>query len=163
MHVTSTSCQGPADRGAARRGRRAQGLGPSRHDLHSATAGVVSRAPNTMRLLLGTAILVVVATLVVLGHLAFIEIGREVVTLRTQRPDSTWQKTRLWIVDDGASSWLHSGGAAWLKRFEGDPVVEVERDGRMLRYRAHAVPGPHPRVDQLLREKYGQATAEFGS
>jgi hypothetical protein len=25
------------------------------------------------------------------------------------------------------------------------------------RYRAHAVPGPHPHVDQLLREKYGIA------
>jgi hypothetical protein len=109
------------------------------------------------RLLLGTAIIVVVATLSVLGHLAFIEIGREVVTLRTQRSDGTWQETRLWIVDDGGSSWLHSGGADWLRRFEGIPVVELEREGQIRRYRAHAVPGPHPRVDQLLREKYGLA------
>jgi hypothetical protein len=109
------------------------------------------------RLLIGTAILVAVAALVVLGHLAFIEIGREVVTLRTPRPDGTWQATRLWIVDDGGSAWLHSGGRTWAKRFEGDPVVEVEREGRILRYRAHAVPGPHPRVHELLREKYGLA------
>jgi hypothetical protein len=109
------------------------------------------------RLLLGAVILVFVATLVVLAHLAFIEIGREVVTLRTQRPDGRWQETRLWIVDDGGSSWLHSAGASWSKRFDGDPVVEVERGGRILRYRAHAVPGPHPRIDQLLREKYGLA------
>jgi hypothetical protein len=109
------------------------------------------------RLLIGAGILVVLAVLLVLGHLALIEIGREVVTLRTQRPDGTWQQTRLWIVDDGGSSWLHSGGAAWPKRFEGNPVVEVEREGQILRYRAQAVPGPHPRVDELLREKYGLA------
>jgi hypothetical protein len=109
------------------------------------------------RLLLASAVVVVVATLLVLGHLAFIEIGREVVTLRTQRTDGTWQETRLWIVDEGASSWLHSGGKAWLKRFQGDPVVEVERDGRVRRYTAHATPGPHPEVHRLLREKYGIA------
>jgi hypothetical protein len=109
------------------------------------------------RLLLAGAMLVVAATLLVLGHLAFIEIGREVVTLRTQRPDGSWKETRLWIVDDGRSSWLHSAGADWLRRFEGNPVVEVERGSETLRCRAHAVPGPHPRVDQLLREKYGLA------
>jgi len=109
------------------------------------------------RLLLGIGILTAVAALLVLGHLAFIEIGRDVVTLRTQRPDGTWQETRLWIVDDGSTSWLHSGGADWLKRFEGDPVVELVRDGQILRRRAHAVPGPHPQIDQLLRTKYGVA------
>jgi hypothetical protein len=109
------------------------------------------------KLLLGAAAVVGIAMLVVLGHMAFIEIGREVVTLRTQRADGTWQETRLWIVDEGASSWLHSGGKDWLKRFEGDPVVEVEREGRVRRYTAHAVPGPHPEVHRLLREKYGIA------
>lgn len=109
------------------------------------------------RVLLGVGILIVVAVLLVLGHLAFIEIGREVVTLRTQRPDGTWQSTRLWIVDSGGTPWLHSGGASWLARFEGDPVVELERGGRILRYRAHAAPGPHPEIDELLRAKYGVA------
>jgi hypothetical protein len=108
-------------------------------------------------LLLAAAMLVAAAALVVLGHLAFIEIGREVVTLRTQCADGTWQETRLWIVDDDGSPWLHSGGSSWLKRFEADPTVELERNGQLLRYRAHAAPGPHPRVDQLLREKYGLA------
>jgi len=109
------------------------------------------------RIVLGAAILGTVAVVLALGHLALIEIGREVVTLRTQRPDGSRQATRLWIVDDGASSWLHSAGADWLKRFEGDPVVELERAGEIRRYRAHAVPGPHPRVDRLLREKYALA------
>lgn len=95
--------------------------------------------------------------LAVLGHLALIEVGREVVTLRTQRADGTWQATRLWIVDDGDGAWLHSGGAAWAERFAGEPIVEVERPGGVVRYRAQAVPGPHPHVHALLREKYGWA------
>lgn len=109
------------------------------------------------RLLVGGALLVAAAAAVVLGHLALIEVGREVVTLRTQRPDGSWHATRLWIVDEGGSAWLHSAGEDWVRRFAGDPVVEVERAGATLRYRAHAVPGPHPRVDELLREKYGFA------
>ena len=109
------------------------------------------------RLIVASALVVGVLALLVGAHLAFIEIGHEVVTLRTQRPDGTWRESRLWIVDDGTSSWLHSAGADWVKRFEGDPVVEVRRGGEIRRYRAHAVPGPHPEVDRLLREKYGLA------
>ena len=47
--------------------------------------------------------------------------------------------------------------AAWAKRFEAKPIVEVEREGRTRRYRATPVPGPHPEVHRLLREKYGIA------
>ena len=108
-------------------------------------------------LAVGALLLAALAAAVVLGHLALIEIGREVVTLRTQGPDGEWHETRLWIVDDGGSSWLHSAGPKWRKRFEGDPVVELERGGQIRRYRAQAVPGPHPVVDRLLREKYGRA------
>jgi len=102
-------------------------------------------------------LLAALTALLVGAHFSLIEIGREVATLRTQRPDGTWQSTRLWIVDDGGSAWLHSAGAAWAQRFEGDPVVEVVRGGNVVRYRAHPVPGPHPRIDALLREKYGIA------
>jgi hypothetical protein len=109
------------------------------------------------RLLRAAGILLAIAVLVVAAHCAFIEVGREVVTLRTQRPDGTWQATRLWIVDDGPTAWLHSAGPNWRKRFEGDPIVEVERADGIHRYRAHAVPGPHPEVHRLLREKYGIA------
>ena len=109
------------------------------------------------RVLLGVAALLVIVSGLVLAHFAIIEVGREVVALRTQRPDGTWQETRLWIVDENAASWLHSGGKDWLKRFQGDPVVDLERAGEIHRYRAHAMPGPHPTVDQLLRDKYGIA------
>lgn len=107
--------------------------------------------------LLAVSILGVLVVALVLGHLAFIEVGREVVTLRTPLPDGDWRATRLWIVDDGDVAWLHSAGEDWVRRFEGEPVVEVERAGVTRRYRARATPGPHPHVDRLLREKYGVA------
>jgi hypothetical protein len=105
----------------------------------------------------GVALVVVLGALAVLAHFALIEVGREVATLRTPVPGGGWKETRLWIVDDGGSAWLHSGGIAWAERFTGDPVVEVARGGVTRRYRARAVPGPHPRIDALLREKYGFA------
>ena len=109
------------------------------------------------RIGIGVLILAGVAGALVAAHLALIEVGREVVTLGTQRPDGSWQRTRLWVVDDGGAAWLHSGGRAWARRFEGDPIVELERHGEVRRYRAHAVPGPHPALHRLLREKYGVA------
>ena len=66
-----------------------------------------------MRALLLVGCGLIALAVVVSAHMAFIEIGRDVVTLRTQRPDGSWQSTRLWIVDDGPVAWLHSGGAAW--------------------------------------------------
>ena len=109
------------------------------------------------RIGIGVMILAGVACAGVAAHMALIEVGREVVTLRTQRPDGSWQSTRLWIVDQGGSSYLHSAGADWAKRFAGDPIVEVERGGTTRRYRAHPMPGPHPEIHRLLREKYGVA------
>ena len=35
--------------------------------------------------------------------------------------------------------------------------MEIERAGHHLRFRATPVPGPHPRVHELLRAKYGLA------
>lgn len=59
--------------------------------------------------------------------------------LRTPLPDGGWQGTRVWIVDDAGASWLHSAGADCLRRFDGDPAVEVERHGETRLYRARAV------------------------
>lgn len=94
---------------------------------------------------------------VVLSHLALIEIGREVVVLRTPLPDGTWQETRLWVVDFDGAVWLHSAGDSWLERFEGDPVVELRRGNETARYTTLVVRGPHPTIDSLLRDKYGIA------
>jgi hypothetical protein len=77
-----------------------------------------------------SAIIVGLCLTYVPAHLVLIEVGREVVVLRTRAPDGTLRETRLW-------------------------VVEVERGGEMRRYRAVPVPGPHERIHQLLRKKYG--------
>jgi hypothetical protein len=108
-------------------------------------------------LLVSGAVLAGVAACLVVAHLMLIEVGREVVTLRTQTADGGWQETRLWVVDDDGVVWLHSAGPDWVRRFEGDPVVELERAGEVGRYSARPVPGPHPRIDGLLRAKYGIA------
>lgn len=102
------------------------------------------------------ALALAVPVAVVAAHFALIEVGREVITLRTQRADGTWQAIRLWAVDDAGALFLHSAGPDWLPRFA-NPVVEVERDGVARRYRATPLPGPHPRIHALLREKYGLA------
>jgi len=93
----------------------------------------------------------------VAAHWALIELGREVIVLRTENAGGDWLESRLWIVDDGASSWLHGGDSAWMRNLKARPIVELERGGETHRYRAYAVPGPHPEIHELLRAKYGLA------
>ena len=93
----------------------------------------------------------------VVAHWALIELGREVIVLRTEKLDGEWRETRLWIVDDGAFSWLHGGHSAWMRDLRARPIVEIERGRETHRYRAYAVPGPHPKLHELLRAKYGVA------
>lgn len=91
------------------------------------------------------------------AHLALIEVGREVIVLRTQDAEGSWLETRLWIVDDGEQAWVHGGDSRWMRNLRANPLVEVERGGKVHPYRAVPVPGPHQRVHELLREKYGIA------
>jgi hypothetical protein len=106
------------------------------------------------RWIVAIALVVGLALSYALAHWALIEVGREVIVLRTQEPDGGWLETRLWIVDDGAVAWLHGGDSRWMRNLAARPVVEVTRVGETHRYRATPVPGPHPRVDELLRAKY---------
>ncbi len=101
-------------------------------------------------------VLVILVTAVV-AHFAVIELGREVVALRTRASDGSWQQTRLWVVDYNGDAWLHSAGKAWERRFEGNPVVELVRHGETRRYRAEPDRTAHPAIDAALRKKYGLA------
>jgi len=103
------------------------------------------------------AALLVLCIAYVLAHWALIEVGREVIVLRTQNADGGWLETRLWIVDDGTSSWLHGANSNWMHNLKARPIVEVVRAGETHRYRAEVVPGPHPEIHALLRAKYGIA------
>jgi hypothetical protein len=109
------------------------------------------------RLAISFAVVVGLCIAYLLAHGALIEIGREVIVLQTQEEDGGWLESRLWIVDDGAVSWLHGGDSRWVRNLKARPIVQVERGGETHRYRALAVPGPHPRLHELLRAKYGIA------
>lgn len=109
------------------------------------------------RLVLVLAVALGVLLIAVCAHLALIEVGQEVIVLRTRNADGGWLETRLWIVDDEGLSWLHGGDSRWMQNLRDRPVVEVERGGETRRYRARPVPGPHPRIHELLRAKYGVA------
>jgi hypothetical protein len=91
------------------------------------------------------------------AHWALIELGREVIVLRTEQPDGGWLETRLWIVDDGTHSWLHGGDSDWMHNLRARPIVEIERAGETHRYRADVVPSADARIHELLRAKYGVA------
>lgn len=109
------------------------------------------------RIALALVALAGLALLYLAAHAALIEWGREVIVLRSEEPDGTWLESRLWIVDDGPLAWLHGAGSRWMANLEARPVVEVVRAGETHPYRATPVPGPHPRVHELLRAKYGLA------
>jgi len=109
------------------------------------------------RLAIALAAIVALCLAYLLAHWGLIEVGREVIVLRTQEADGGWLETRLWIVDDGDVSWLHGADSRWMHNLEARPIVEIERGESTNRYRAEPVPGPHPRVHELLREKYGVA------
>lgn len=81
--------------------------------------------------------------------------GGEVVVLYTDDGEAA---TRLWVIDDAGAIWLRSGtgaGSGWFQRLEDDPHVVLERDGNRRRYLATPVPEQTPRINALMREKYG--------
>lgn len=109
------------------------------------------------RIALGAAVLVGLCVAYVPLHLALIEVGREVVVLRTRTAEGDWNETRLWVVDDGGAPWVHGGNSSWMRQLEADPRVEMVRGGETRTYRAQPVPEADPRIHALLREKYGFA------
>ncbi len=92
------------------------------------------------------------------------EYGGEVVHLHTTDADGEVHETPLWIVEIGPDLWLRAGdpGSGWLQRLSERPAVELERDGRMGRYEAFAVPHMGPEVDAKMAEKYGLADRVIG-
>jgi hypothetical protein len=110
------------------------------------------------RAIIIVAIVIGLFVLYIPAHLVLIEMGREVVLLRTRTPEGEPLDTRLWVVDEGGYPWLHGNlDSGWMQRIAVNPIVEIERGGEMKQYRAVPVPGPHPKIDERLREKYGVA------
>jgi hypothetical protein len=96
--------------------------------------------------------------LYLIAHWALIEVGNEVVVLRTEEPDGSWYESRLWIVDDSGYAWLHGDRRSrWMRNLESRSTVKIARGGETARYRATQIPGPHLGIHEKLREKYGLA------
>jgi hypothetical protein len=111
-------------------------------------------SPYLKRILVGSAVVLSLAILYALAHWALIEIGNEVIVLRTMEADGAWHESRLWIVDDSGYAWLHGDRRSrWMRNLEARPIVEIVRMGKTARYRATQMPGPHPRIHDRLREK----------
>lgn len=109
------------------------------------------------RLLRWIAVIVVLLFTAAAMHMAFIEIGKEVVVLWTTDSAGDRHFRRLWAVDYDGAVWLHSTGKSWHQLFSRDRIVELDRNGTLEKYHATPKPGPHPEIDRLLREKYGLA------
>ena len=112
---------------------------------------------RTLAIAVGIGVCLVLGYVVV--HLAFIELGQEIVVLHKTHADDPTSRHRLWIVDEGERTWIHHDGpdASWIRQLETDPFLVVERGGETRRYRARTDEAAHPLVHRLLREKYGFA------
>ena len=109
-------------------------------------------------LLTVTGVLLGLLVMLVAAHFLLIELGREVVVVRTQDSGGEWNETRLWIVDHDGNPWLHSAGEKWEQRFKTPGVrVELVRDGTTGVYLAYPDRSQHAEIDLALRKKYGFA------
>jgi hypothetical protein len=125
-----------------------------------AKRAVYQREVGSMRkLVIVVVVFVGIVVAYVLAHLALIEIGQEVVVVHKRYSDGSVHEARLWIVDAGEYAWLHHGyaGDDWILHLAVQPIIEVERGGQTLQYRAQPDAAADPKVHQLLREKYGFA------
>ncbi len=111
-------------------------------------------------LLTGAVVLIVLGAGFVGLAMVGAELGGEVIILHTHTVSGE-KRTRLWVVDDAGFAWLRASrpGSGWLARIERNPIVLVERGGRLLRFRGAPVRQPQvrDRIHALMREKYGMA------
>jgi hypothetical protein len=92
--------------------------------------------------------------------------GVEVVQLRSTAPDGSVRTTRTWVADADGATWVEAANPErpFLRDLQAHPEVSLVRGGG--EQHLHAVPlpgdGPHRKIRQLLRAKYGWADAWIG-
>jgi len=120
----------------------------------------VERVRLLRKLIITTAVIACLIAVLVGAQFALIEIRHEVVVVHERTPTGAIHRARLWIVDDGGVSLIHPGNANaqwWVQHMDANAIVEVERRGKIGRYRAQADPAADPKVHRLMRQKYGFA------
>ena len=87
------------------------------------------------------------------------ELGGEVVTLARANGDGEVSAVRVWIVDEGGSTWIEHGAADafWITKLADDPEVLVTRDGRPQTFLGSPDPDAHDQYHRLRQAKYGWA------
>ena len=105
-------------------------------------------------------------TILLMGALAFGvavllagDLGGEVVKITTFDGIGTPFTTKVWIVEEGPTLWIRAGSpnAEWYQRLVPRPALQLERNGRVARYRAIPVKEATPGVNALMAAKYGWA------
>lgn len=87
----------------------------------------------------------------------------EVVVLTTQASGES-HTTRLWIVEDQGEQYLRAGmpQSAWYQQLLANPNVSLQRGEVERAYIAVPELVSVPRINELMREKYGWADAYIG-
>jgi hypothetical protein len=92
------------------------------------------------------------------------ELGGEVVVITTSDERGVGFETSLWIVEDAGSQWLRAGSTSntWYQRLRANPMIKMERGGRVEPYRAHPEPASTKRINMLMARDYGLADRLVG-
>ena len=87
------------------------------------------------------------------------DLGGEVVKITTYNAIRNPFTTKVWVVDQGHTLWIRAGSpsAGWYERLVEFPGIDLERNGRVTRYRAIPVPQATPGINALMAAKYGWA------
>lgn len=104
-------------------------------------------------------LVVIVAVLPIIIIYGASELGGEVVTLERPTPEGDVSKVRIWIVDQGGTSWVEHSDADsfWMTQLKESSAVALSRGGKTNTYVGTPDPDSHDLYHQLRLEKYSWA------
>ena len=84
------------------------------------------------------------------------ELGGEVVTLDRAEANGELSQVRIWIVDEGDTSWVEhqDPSAFWITRLADSPDITLNRGDETATYAGQPDPASHDLYHQLRQEKY---------
>lgn len=114
-----------------------------------------------MHLSRGKIVFTLIAVAVFYGWQNLSRAAHETVVLHVPGVNNRDTYATLWVVEDGRHLWLRGETPRrhWLSVLQGEPLVELRRNGQTLSYRAYLYDTPDARahVDPMFRAKYGLA------